>query len=172
MQGECTLDDKYGNKHHLKRIETSEAVETLGVYLAMDENSNKHREELKKKADKFAEQISKSNCDPNTALYTYRSCFMKSIDYSLVVSDFTGKELNSINCNAKRKSLHKAHIAANFPNDVLYGPQLYNRMGLDNLCYHQGIKKNQYLDPRMFYKHSSRQLNKSGCRRFLYRFRL
>ena len=57
------------------------------------------------------------------------------------MSGFTEKEWNLIICNPKQKSLHKSHLAANFSNDVLYGPQLYNGMGLDNLYYHQGIEK-------------------------------
>ena len=122
MPGQCTLDDKYGNQHHLRQIEVSEAVETLGVYLAMDGNQVKHKEVLQEKADKFAEQIAKSNCDSSTATYTYNKCLMASLEYSLVVSDFTEKEWNTIVNKAKRKSLHKSHYSAYFPHDVLYGP--------------------------------------------------
>ena len=94
MEANSTLNDKYGNQHNLKRIPVSEACETLGVYLAMDGNQKKHMESLKEKADEYGEKIIKSSCDPNTAIYTYNSCFMKSIEYSHVVSDFSYKEWN------------------------------------------------------------------------------
>ena len=57
MPGACTLNDKYKNPHHLKRIPTSEACETLGTYLAMDGNQTKHKESLEEKSEEFGEKM-------------------------------------------------------------------------------------------------------------------
>ena len=91
MPWQCTFDDKYRNQHHLRRIKVSEAVAKLDFYLAMDGNLVKHEEVLQEKADKFAGQIAKSNCDPNTAIYAYNKYSTTSLEYNLVLSDFIEK---------------------------------------------------------------------------------
>ena len=108
MPGECTLNDKYKNPHHLKWISTSEACETLRAYIAMDGNQTKHKESLEERSEEFGEKMIRSNCDPNTAIYTYNSSFIKSLEYSMVISDFTKKEWNQIVWKAKQRTLQKS----------------------------------------------------------------
>ena len=91
MEGNCTLNDKFENKHHLRRIEATEAVETLGVFISIDGIQKNHKEALKKKADDCVDKIFASNLDPNTAIYAYNVCLMKSLEYSFVVSNFHQK---------------------------------------------------------------------------------
>ena len=129
MPRNCTLNDKFENPYNLKQISVSEACKTLGVYLAMDGNQKKHIELLQEKANEFAEKIIRSNCDPNTAIYTYNSCLMKSLEYSMVISDFTYTEWNQIVYQAKQRTLQKSRMARNFPHAVLYGPNKFNGAG-------------------------------------------
>ena len=145
MPGGCTLDDKYNNKIHLQRIEVTEAVETLGVFLSIDGLQTKHKTILKEKADEFAEKISMSNCDPNTAIYTFNTCLMKSLEYSLVTSNLTKKEWDEIIKKAKEKSLQKGHFSYRFPLKPLFAPKKFGGVGFDHLYYKQGIEKIQTL---------------------------
>ena len=45
-----------------------------------------------KKSRVFASQIRSSTCDENSALYSYQSSFLKSLEYSMEVTRFTEEE--------------------------------------------------------------------------------
>ena len=135
MPGECTLNDKYGNPHLLQRTSASEAIKTLGVWMAMDGNQKKHKEVLKAKADAYGEKAIRSNCDPNTAIYSYNRCIMKGLEYSHVISNFTKQEWDDIVCQAKRRTLQKCRMARNFPHAILYGPKKFNGAGFQHPFY-------------------------------------
>ena len=141
MEGSCTLNDRFENKHHLRRIEATEAVQTLGVFFSMDGIQEKHKETLKKKVDVFADKIFASSLDPNTAIYAYNVCLMKSLEYSLVVSNFSSEEWTKIIHRVKVRSLCKSRISSKFPIDILYGPKQFNGMGFQHPYYSQGIEK-------------------------------
>ena len=79
----------------------SEAVKTLGFWIAMDDNQTKHKKVQKEKVDAYGEKVIRSNCEPNTAIYSYNRCIMKGLEYSHVISNFTEKEWNNIVCQAK-----------------------------------------------------------------------
>ena len=66
---------------------------------------------------------------------------MKSIEYSMVISDFTKKDWNHIPYNAKRRSLQKSRMAQNFPHAILYGPKKFNGGGFQHRFYNSGIEK-------------------------------
>jgi hypothetical protein len=86
MPGSFTLVDKHSNREILTRLEVWEAQKTLGVFLAMDGNQRAQFLFLREKSKEFANQIRSSKCDKNTALYTYNSCFMKSMEYCMTTT--------------------------------------------------------------------------------------
>ena len=91
MEGTYTLMDKTGQRHLLTRLEVSQGKETLGVFIAMDGNQTNQIAELETKSKEYAAQIMASTCDYNTAVYSYNSCFMKSLEYCMPVTSI-GKE--------------------------------------------------------------------------------
>ena len=92
MPAEFTLTDKDGNRHPLVRLEVSEGKKLLGVYIAVDGNEKAQKECLIGMARTYAEQIRTSQTTPDTAMYTYKACFLKAIEYSMPVTNFTEKE--------------------------------------------------------------------------------
>ena len=92
MPAEFTLTDKDGNCHPLVRLEVSEGRKSLGVYIAVDGNEKSQKEYLIGMARTYAEQIHTSQTTPDTAMYTYKPCFLKAIEYSIQVTNFTEKE--------------------------------------------------------------------------------
>ena len=82
-------------------------------------------------AKKYAEQIQTSQCTPNTAIYTYNSCFIKATKYSIPVTSLA-KKWNTILALALETILNKSAMAAKFPQNVLYGPDLYKGMNIQH----------------------------------------
>ena len=95
---------------------------------------------MKAKGVEFSDKIRVSNCSPNVAIYTYKYCFLPSLQYSMCVSNFTEKEWINITAPAKIATLHKAQMAATIPVNVLYGTSKYNGFDLED-TYTQGIEK-------------------------------
>ena len=141
MPGSFTLIDKHGTRRELKRMNAEEAEKTLGVYLAMDGNDGRQFRHLHEEAVKFGDQIRSSKCDNNTAFYTYTNCFLKSMEYCMPTTDFTETQWNDILRPALRKALQRSGIAANFPREVLYSPDLYQGLNIYNPRFCEGIKK-------------------------------
>ena len=75
---------------------------------------------MKAKGVAFADKI-RVNCSPDVAIYTFKFCFLPSLQYSMCVSNVTEKEWTSIIALAKIATLNKAQMAATFPVHVLYG---------------------------------------------------
>lgn len=130
MPGSFTLIDKHGIRQELKRMDVSEAENTLGVFLAMDGNQRRQFLFLKGEAVKFGEQIRSSKCDKNTALYTYNSCFMKSMEYCMTTTNFSESQWNEILAPALKYSLQRLGMSATFPRDLLYGPDIYQVLNI------------------------------------------
>ena len=55
--GEITAIDTYENRQIIKQLETSEAYETLGIWLAADGNHSKELKILKSLAKEWADRI-------------------------------------------------------------------------------------------------------------------
>ena len=127
MPAEFTLTDKDWNQHPLVRLEVSEGRKSLGVYIAVDGNKKAQKVYLIKMERKYAEQIRTSQSTPNMAMYTYNSCFIKTIKYPMLVTNFNEKELEA--------TLNKSAMAAKFLHNVLYGPDLYKGMNIQHPYY-------------------------------------
>ena len=141
MEGEFTLLDKEENRVPLKRLEVSEATETLGVFISMDGNHSAQKEELKKKAKSFAEKLRTRKCEPNTAIYTYNNCFLKSMQYCMPATNFSKEEWASIIFPAKKIAMQKSGMCSTMPSSVIYGSTDYNCFYLEEPYNKQGIEK-------------------------------
>ena len=141
MPGAFSLLDKHGCRHNLKRLEVWEAQKTLGVFLSMDGNQKAQFLFLRDEAIKYADQLRSSKCNKNTALYTYNSCFMKSIEYCMTTTNFSETEWNAILAPALTVSLQRSGMSSKFPHNVLYGPNLYQGLNIYHPKFWEGIKK-------------------------------
>ena len=139
MPGEFTLTDRYGICHAIDCLEPSFGKETLGVPIAPDGNQKTLALSLRKKAVDFGEKIRSSQCTADTAMYTYNACFLKSIEYSCIVTNFDSKKWNEILAPALENLLTKSAMARKFPRGVLYGPDLYEGLNIKHPYYSQGI---------------------------------
>ena len=92
MPGEFTLTDRHGVRHAIDRLEPSVGKKTLGIPIAPDGNQKTLATSLTEKAKEFGERIRSSQCTADTAIYTYNTCFMKGIEYSMIVTNFDSKK--------------------------------------------------------------------------------
>ena len=72
-------------------------------------------------------------------MYTYNTCFLKSIEYSCIVTNFDSEQWNKISAPALENSLTKSAMARKFPRGVLYGPDLYEGLNIKHPYYSQDI---------------------------------
>ena len=89
---EFILTDRYSIHHVIDRLEPSVGKETLGVPIALDGNQKPLGPSLKEKAEDFGEKIQSSQCTTDTTMYTCNACFLKSIEYSSIVTNFDSKK--------------------------------------------------------------------------------
>ena len=125
MPGELTLIDRHGVRHAIDRLEPSVGGKTLRVPIAPDGNQKTLATSLTEKAKDLGEKIRYSQCTADTAMYSYNSCFIKSIECSMIVTNFYSKKWNEIVAPALKCSLDKSAMTRKFPRGVLYGPDLY-----------------------------------------------
>ena len=119
MPGEFTLTDRYGICHAFDRLEPIIGKETLGIPIALDGNQKTLALSLRKKAEDFGEKIRSSQCTADTAMYTYNTYFLKSIEYSCIVTNFDSDKWNKILAPALENLLTKSAMARKFPRGVL-----------------------------------------------------
>ena len=81
------------------------------------------------------------NCDANTALYAYNTCYIKGMEYCMPVSHFSKAEWSKIVGPAKKIALQKSKMSSTFPSQVLYGSQKYGGFILEEPYTKQGISK-------------------------------
>ena len=72
---------------------------------------------------------------------TCNACFLKSIEYSCIVTNFDSKKWNEILAPALESSLTKNAMARKFPRGVLYGLELYEDLNIKHPYYSQDITK-------------------------------
>ena len=125
----------------MKRLDVSEASETLGVHLSPDDNDRVQRQKLREQCEIFGDQVRTSKFEPNTAIYVFNSCLMASIRYCLPVTNFSEKDWDYILAPAKKRVIQKPEMASNFPNEALYGSQTYDGYLFQYPYTNQGIEK-------------------------------
>ena len=60
-------------------------------------------------------------CEPNIAMFTYNTCFMKSMEYCMPVTHLSKQDWKSIIHPAKAITLQRARMSSSFPTAALYG---------------------------------------------------
>ena len=74
--------------------------------------------------------------------YVYiQHMFLKSIEYSCIVTNFDSKKWNEILAPALENSLTKSAMARKCSRGVLYGPDLYEGLNIKHPYYRQSITK-------------------------------
>ena len=92
MPGEFNLLMGDGTREPLQRHEVDYAEKTLGVFVSMDGNENAENKYLREKSVTFANQMKTSKANKNSGMYTYTASSMKTMEYPMVVTQFSEAE--------------------------------------------------------------------------------
>ena len=115
--------------NQLRRHEVEYAEKTQGIFISMDINEKAEKIYLREEATTFAAQTKTRKANKNACLYTYNASFMKTMEYSMAVTQFSEAEWNSIVAPALQISLQKGGMSKHFLLAVFYGPEYYQ-------CFH------------------------------------
>jgi hypothetical protein len=129
-----------GTMTELDQLESSEARETLGVYLSPDGNNTKAVAQLRKKGKDWSELVSTGHLTAKDVRLALDTTIIKSLEYPLPALTLTEKECKEIIAPILAVALPKARVCRTYPRAVVYGPKGTLGLGMNNLYYVQGTK--------------------------------
>ena len=143
--GDLYLSHSDGTRTRLQRHESSHAVETLGVPLAMDGNQKMIYSSLREKIEKWAGKINTRQLNISETVLSLQFGISKTLEYPL-----TATRLNKTQCNQLMQPLRKAALRAlnvptTFPSLLAHAPKSYLGLGIPNLWFEQGLTQVECL---------------------------
>ena len=105
----------------------------------MDGNEDAQFESLLQEARTFASQIRSSKVQPNEALYTLQSSFMKTIEYCLPVTQLSVQKWDAIMKPVMKAALPKCRYSRTITIPLRYGPFIHGGTGIHSPFYYAGI---------------------------------
>lgn len=120
-----TQDDLFlnnrGNPVKVKRLDTDNAQEALGIKQRPDGAMDDEVEYLESKAIEWAEAVRTKKLSKREAWHCLNSTIMKTIEYPLVATTFSRKQIDQIMQPILQVILQKCGIQKYFPRSLLYG---------------------------------------------------
>ena len=122
LPGDITMKETDGIPYTLPRVSPSEARETLGVFLAVDDDFLHQTDSLRDKTTSFALCLQQGNLSPTEAWTAIRTTLWKCIEYPMEAVTLTAAQWASVLRPITRPLLHSCSFARSFKHDVLFGP--------------------------------------------------
>ena len=132
LPGDITIRHWNDQRVTLTRIEPDKARETMGVFLAMDDNNKTQVQELRNKANKFASCVKSSYVTPYEAWSALHTTILKSFEYVMEATSLTDKQWNFVMAHILEATLPRAKLVRSFPRDLLYSPLRNVGIGIPN----------------------------------------
>ena len=142
MPGDILVRDADGERKALQRLEPHEAIETLGIYIAMDGNPKAEVKKLREKADAFAEHVRTGFVTRDEAWHALNTTIMKTLEYPMEAISLNRKHWDYIMAPILRAVLPRSGIVRSFPRDVLYGPDSCSGLRVFHPYFKQNLKHN------------------------------
>jgi exonuclease III len=131
--------DKNGNVMQLKYLESHEAQEMLGVFLAPNGSNEKQIEIFIRKMEEYSEMIRTGHLDRHEAWTALNLVAIKKLEYALPALTLTAEDCKSIMWPLLQAILPKSGINRYIKRDLLYAPIDYQGLGVQNIYLTQGI---------------------------------
>ena len=140
IPGDLTIRDTCGSKRViLQRYNLEIAKETLGVFLAMDGNNREEIVKLRAKTQEFADQIRTGSINKWDAWYAINATIMMTLQYPMMATTITEKEWDFIMRPIRESGLPKVELSRKFPSKILYGPKIYQGLGIMHPYFNQEL---------------------------------
>jgi len=109
------MNDIANSRKIIKRLEASEAYETLGVFLAPDGNLDEQFKKMQSAAVKWADSLRMGSLSRNEAWVALQSTILRTLAYPLPALRLTKEQCYSIMAPILRYCLPAMGICCNFP---------------------------------------------------------
>ena len=141
INSEITVRDHNDTRYPLRQVPAHVGEETLGVYLAPDGSCKEATAVLRKKADRWRNNIQVGKLPPHEAWQCVSSTILKTLMYPLPALTMTESECNHVFAPVRQAGLNHSGINRNFPSDLVFGSTDELGLGLDHLFTIQGASK-------------------------------
>ena len=111
--------DESGRKVQLEQVPVNEARRTLGVYLSPDGNNSDMKRVLLNKARTWAEHIRLGHLGRDKSWRALRTTIHKTIEFSLLSTTFTKKDLREIMGPVLKQGLSQSGFANTFQREIV-----------------------------------------------------
>ena len=139
------LPDKE-DRTNLTRYEPHESQMTLGIQMAMDGSQDGEREYLRQQAEDFADRLRTApGLEKNDAWEAVLTQIMSTFKYPAAATQLTEADWTYICAPVFATGLPKAGISRVFPHSVLFGPTLYQGMGVIHPFHFQQLEHLQVI---------------------------
>ena len=83
--------------------------------------------------------MNRAKCYKTSCLNAFNTSFMRTLSYRMIATQFTEQQWNKAIYPAIRATCNAAGLVKNFPHAVLYGPLVYQGIGVKNAYFLQSI---------------------------------
>ena len=94
---------------------------------------------ISEEAHVFALQMGRAKCDKTSCLNAFNTSFMPSLSYKMIATQFTEQQWNKMISPAIQATLNAAGVVRNLAHAVLYGPEKYQSLAVQNPFFLQQI---------------------------------
>jgi hypothetical protein len=121
-----------GVSKNLRRCETHDAQETLGIFLAPDGNTFQQQEKMKEASLKWADCMRTGRISRDDAWLAFYSTVWKTLLYPLPALNLTREECEQIMSHTVQYLLPAMGICRNFPRTLVYNSVKYMGLGIQH----------------------------------------
>jgi hypothetical protein len=132
--GELEADDISNQRKIIKRLETHQAYETLGVFLAPDGNLEAQFEKMRKAVVKWVDGLQTGKISRDEAWLALQSTILRTLYYPLPALRLTKPQCKAIMAPLLHYCLPAIGVCRFFPRKLVHAPHDY--MGLSLLHLH------------------------------------
>lgn len=139
--GNVFIRTAQGARTPIQRHEPYESVSSLGLKFSPSGNMNDELDYLKEKSEQWAEHVRSGGVSRSEAWYLLNAVIMKTIEYPLLATTFSKKQLDQVMQPILKIGLPKAGVCRNMARDAVFSPCKYLGFGIHHPYITQGIRK-------------------------------
>ena len=113
-----------------KRLEVNQAREALGIQIRPDGKMKDEVKYLRAKAVQWADALRTKKLKPSEAWYCLNATIMKTIEYPLMATTMSRKDIDTIMRPVLQAALRKCKIQSRLPWKLVYGTLRARGIGL------------------------------------------
>ena len=139
IPGQLTGRDFDNLRKSVPRLDTNEAYETLGVFLAPDGTMDREYEDLTQKARRWADKLRTTTLREQETATALKATILKTLEYPLQATFLTKQQCDKLMRIILEAALPKAKFHRTFCRKTLYAPGSHGGQEIHNLKTSQTI---------------------------------